>query len=100
MDCRTRITRIETKIDRLYEVMSKIASIDEQLMTGKESMERLGHRIDSAEGLARDVLDRMHELEIREVGRKHTMTWLERAIWIQCTGAVGMVFWYIQRGAA
>jgi hypothetical protein len=100
MDCQARITRIEEKIDKICEVMSKIASIDEKLMTSKESMERLGHRIDCTEGLARDVVDRMHELEIREVARKHTMTWLERAIWIQFTGAVGMVFWYIQRATA
>ena len=84
-----RLDRIESKLDKLSEVVSAIARVEEKLLAGNNRMDRLEQRADK------------HCREIDEIKQiaayNHTyVKTLERFAWILISATVGFLTYYLR----
>ena len=67
----SRLARIESKLDKLTDVVVQLATIEERQTALNEGLKRLGGRTDD------------HEKRLRPLENKlATVGWIERVVWI------------------
>ena len=76
-----RLDRIETKLDKLTEVVVKLATIEVRQTSLNEGLKRLGTRVDDHEG-------RIRPLETRQA----SISWVERVIWVALAAGITKLF--------
>lgn len=84
-----RLDRIESKLDKLSEVITAIARVEEKLLAGSNRIDRLENRADK------------HGKEIDELKKiatyNHTyVKGLERFAWILVSALVGLATYYVR----
>ena len=84
-----RLSRIEEKLDKLFEAVISMARIEERMISVLKRLDRVD------EGFNKSG-KRMDELEQTNIKRGQTIAFAERLFWIILTGAVGLVFVYLR----
>ena len=84
-----RLSRIEEKLDKLFEAVISMARIEERMISVLKRLDRVD------EGFNKSG-KRMDELEQTSIQRGQTIAFAERLFWIILTGAVGLVFVYLR----
>ena len=84
-----RLSRIEEKLDKLFEAVISMARIEERMISVFKRLDRVD------EGFNKSG-KRMDELEQTSIQRGQTIAFAERLFWIILTGAVGLVFVYLR----
>ena len=84
-----RLDRIESKLDKLSEVITAIARVEEKLLAGSNRIDRLENRADK------------HGKEIDDLKKiatyNHTyVKGLERFAWILVSALVGLATYYVR----
>ena len=80
-----RLSRIETKLDKLADAVVALARMEERMITLFNRMEQYEGRQSHLEG----------EIDgIRDIA--HSVKFAERVFWIVLTGAIGTAFWYFK----
>ena len=80
-----RLSRMETKLDKLSEAVVEMARTEERLLTIIKSLENM----DTAFKKYDDLLDEIEKQALRK-GQK--IAFAERLFWMVVTGAVGLAF--------
>jgi len=80
-----RLTRIETKLDRLAEAMSALVRVEERVSTIFTRLASLDNRINGHS-------TRIEGLEQTNLKRAPLLSFLERAFWIIATALVAYAF--------
>jgi len=75
----SRFDRLEQKIDKLTDAVTKIVRVEEQLISNNKRVDRLEIRMDTIEE------------DVRETNS--VSKFAERLFWIVVTAAVGFTFW-------
>ena len=84
-----RLSRIEEKLDKLFEAVISMARIEERMISVLKRLDRVD------EGFNKSG-KRMDELEQTSIQRGQTIAFAERLFWIILTGAAGLVFVYLR----
>ena len=88
-DQAVRLNRIEAKLDKLTEVMTMVARVDEKLTAGSKRIDRLEYRLDEYEG----DLDNIKAI----VGyNAQSVKIAERFIWILISSLIGLATYYVR----
>ena len=82
----SRFDRLEQKIDKLTDAVTKIVRVEEQLISNNKRVDRLELRMDKTED---DVDDLAEKIRASEGVSKFA----ERLFWIIVTALVGFMFW-------
>ena len=80
-----RLSRIEEKLDKLFEAVISMARIEERMISVFKRLDRVDEGFNKSD-------KRMDELEQTNIKRGQTIAFAERLFWIILTGAVGLVF--------
>ena len=75
----SRFDRLEQKIDKLTDAVTKIVRVEEQLISNNKRVDRLEVRVDDLED------------DVRETNG--VSKFAERLFWILVTAGVGFTFW-------
>ena len=81
-----RFDRLEQKIDKLTEAVTKIVRVEEQLISNNKRVDRLELRMDKTEAEVDIFSDKLRESE-------GVSKFAERLFWIVVTAGVGFMFW-------
>ena len=84
-----RLSRIEEKLDKLFEAVISMVRIEERMISVFKRLDRVD------EGFNKSG-KRMDELEQTSIQRGQTIAFADRLFWIILTGAVGLVFVYLR----
>ena len=84
-----RLSRMETKLDKLSEAVVEMARMEERLLT---IFKRLEH-MDSA---FKKYDDRVDEIEKQALIKGQKIAFTERLFWMVVTGAVGLAFVFLR----
>ncbi len=84
-----RLSRIEEKLDKLFEAVISMARIEERMIFVFKRLDRVDEGFNKSD-------KRMDELEQTNIKRGQTIAFAERLFWIILTGAVGLVFVYLR----
>jgi peptidoglycan hydrolase CwlO-like protein len=85
----SRFDRLEQKIDKLTDAVTKIVRVEEQLISNNKRVDRLELRMDKTE----DDIDSLADI-IRT--NQSVSTFAERLFWIVVTAAVSALFWFMR----
>lgn len=86
MEEETRLSRIETKLDKLAEAVISLARMEERVIT-------VFNRMDKYEEHSEKLDKRLTEVEKETQGSNSKLAFAERVFWIFTTAAIGAVFW-------
>ena len=84
-----RLSRIETKLDKLADAVVQLARMEERLVTLFNRMNKYEEKQDILE-------DKVDEISDRVSTNGQTLRFAERVLWIVLTGAVSAIFWYFR----
>ena len=84
-----RLSRIEEKLDKLFEAVISMARIEERMISVFKRLDRVDEGFNKSD-------NRMDELEQTSIQRGQTIAFSERLFWVILTGAVGLVFVYLR----
>ena len=84
-----RLSRIEEKLDKLFEAVISMARIEERMISVFKRLDRVDEGFNKSD-------KRMDELEQTNIKRGQTIAFAELLFWIILTGAVGLVFVYLR----
>ena len=84
-----RLSRMETKIDKLYEAVVAMARMEERMIT-------VFKRLDMSDDARKKYDDRINEIERKALIRGQRIAFAERIFWMILTGAVGLCFVYLR----
>ena len=84
-----RLSRIEEKLDKLFEAVISMARIEERMISAFKRLDRVDEGFNKSD-------KRMDELEQTSIKRGQTIAFAERLFWIILTGAAGLVFVYLR----
>tara|TARA_S200000501_G_C20856548_1_gene757960 strand:+ start:2160 stop:2432 length:273 start_codon:yes stop_codon:yes gene_type:complete len=85
-DEQQRLTRIESKLDKLSETVVQLARMEERMVT-------LFKRMDSYDTRQGRLEEKVDDLEEVSQGRGHFIRVFERIFWIVVTAAIGTAFY-------
>jgi predicted RNase H-like nuclease (RuvC/YqgF family) len=85
----SRFDRLEQKIDKLTDAVTKIVRVEEQLISNNKRVDRLELRMDKTE----DDVDSLADI-IRT--NQNVSKFAERLFWIVVTAAVSALFWFMR----
>ena len=80
-----RLSRMETKIDKLSEAVVAMARMEERMIT-------VFKRLDMSDVAWKKYDDHINEIERKALIRGQKIAFAERIFWIILTGAVGLCF--------
>ena len=86
-----RLSRMETKIDKLSEAVVVMARMEERMIT-------FFKRLDMSDDAWKKYYDRMNEIERKAVIRGEKTAFAECIFWMILNGAVGLCFVYSRSG--
>lgn len=89
MSDNTRFDRLEQKIDKLTDAVTKIVRVEEQLISNNKRVDRLEIRVDKNETDIDNVA-----LLVRE--NKGVVKFGEKLFWIIATGLISSAFWLLR----
>ena len=84
-----RLSRMETKIDKLSEAVVAMASMEERMIT-------VFKRLDMSDDAWKKYDDRINEIERKALIRGQKIAFAERIFWMILTGAVDLCFVYLR----
>ena len=84
-----RLSRMETKIDKLYEAVVAMARMEERMIT-------VFKRLDMSDDARKKYDDRMCEIKRKALKRGQKIAFAERIFWMILIGAVGLCFVYLR----
>ena len=84
-----RLSRIEEKLDKLFEAVISMARIEERMISVFKRLDRVDEGFNKSD-------KRMDELEQTSIKRGQTIAFAERLFWIILTCAVGLVFVHLR----
>jgi len=84
-----RLSRIEEKLDKLFEAVISMARIEQRMISVFKRLDRVDEGFNKSD-------KRMDELEQTSIQRGQTIAFAERLFWIILTGAVSLVFVYLR----
>ena len=84
-----RLSRMETKIDKLYEAVVAMARMEERMIT-------VFKRLDMSDDAQKKYDDRMYEIKRKALKRGQKIAFAERIFWMILIGAVGLCFVYLR----
>ena len=84
-----RLSRMETKIDKLSEAVIAMARIEERMIT-------VFKRLDMTDDAWKKYDNRMDDIEKQALTRGQKIPFAERIFWMILTGAVGLCFVYLR----
>lgn len=85
----SRFDRLEQKIDKLTDAVTKIVRVEEQLISNNKRVDRLEMRMDKTE----DDMDAIADIVRTNQG---VGKFAERLFWIIVTAAVSAIFWFFR----
>ena len=85
-----RLSRMETKIDKLSEAVVAMARMEERMIT-------VFKRLDMSDDAWKKYDDRINEIERKALIRGQKIAFAERIFWMILTGAVGLCFVYLRK---
>ena len=80
-----RLSRIEEKLDKLFEAVISMARIEERMISVFKRLDRVDEGFNKSD-------KRMHELEQTSIKRGQTIAFSERLFWVILTGSVSLIF--------
>lgn len=86
----SRFDRLERKIDKLTDAVTKIVRVEEKLVAHDQRVDRLEKRVDRNE----DDIDTLAEL-VRE--NKGVAKFADKLFWVVVTALIGLGFWMIRQ---
>ena len=84
-----RLSRMETKLDKLSEAVVAMARMEERMIT-------VFKRLDMIDDAWKKYDNRMDEIEKQALTRGQKIAFAERIFWMILTGAVGLCFVYLR----
>jgi len=84
-----RLSRIEDKLDKLSEVVTSLARIEEKVAS-------LLSRMDKQEACQGDLEKRIDVVEGSSIRDGAALRFAERVFWILVTAAISTGFWYLR----
>lgn len=84
-----RLSRIESKLDRLSDAVVALARMEERMVT-------LFNRINKYEEKQEELEDRVDEMSVRITTDGQTLRFAERLFWIALSTAVSFLFWTLR----
>ena len=84
-----RLSRMETKIDKLTEAVVAMARTEQRMITDFK-------RLDMSDDALQKYDDRMNEIELKALIRGQKIAFAERIFWTILTSAVGLCFVYLR----
>ena len=84
-----RLSRMETKIDKLSEAVVAMARMEERMIT-------VFKRLDMSDEAWKKYDDRINEIERKALIRGQKIAFAERIFWMILSGAVGLCFVYLR----
>ena len=84
-----RLSRMETKIDKLSEAVVAMARMEERMIT-------VFKRLDMSDVAWKKYDDHINEIERKALIRGQKIAFAERIFWMILTGAVGLCFVYLR----
>ena len=84
-----RLSRMETKLDKLSEAVVAMARMEERMIT-------VFKRLDMIDDAWKKYDNRMDEIENQALTRGQKIAFAERIFWMILTGAVGLCFVYLR----
>ena len=84
-----RLSRMETKIDKLSEAVVAMARMEERMIT-------VFKRLDMSDVAWTKYDDRINEIKRKALIRGQKIAFAERIFWMILTGAVGLCFVYLR----
>ena len=84
-----RLSRMETKIDKLSEAFVAMARMEERMIT-------VFKRLYMSDDAWKKYDDRINEIERKALIRGQKIAFAERIFWMILTGAVGLCFVYLR----
>ena len=85
-----RLSRMETKIDKLTEAVVAMARTEKRMITDFK-------RLDMSDDALQKYDDRMNEIELKALIRGQKIAFAERIFWMILTSAVGLCFVYLRK---
>jgi len=89
----SRFDRIETKIDKLTEVVSAVVRVEEQLLANNKRVDRIEQRNDTLEA----ELDLLSKVVANNSG---TVKFADKLFWIVLGGVIGFLSWLARAGVS
>ena len=80
-----RLSRMKTKIDKLYEAVVAMARMEERMI-------KVFRRLDMSDDARKKYDDRINEIERKAIIRGQKIAFAESIFWMILTGAVGLCF--------
>ena len=80
-----RLSRIEEKLDKLFEAVISMARIEERMISVFKRLDRVDEGFNKSD-------KRMDELEQTSIRRCQNIAFAERPFWIILTGSVSLIF--------
>ena len=84
-----RLSRMETKLDKLSEAVAEMARMAERLLT-------IFKRLEHMDAAFKKYDDRVDEIEKQALIRDQKIACAERLFWMVVTGAVGLAFVFLR----
>ena len=84
-----RLSRMETKLDKLSEAVVAMARMEERMIT-------VFKRLDMIDDAWKKYDNRMDDMEKQALTRDQKIAFAERIFWMILTGAVGLCFVYLR----
>ena len=84
-----RLSRMETKLDKLSEAVVTMARMEERMIT-------VFKRLDMIDDAWKKYGNRLDEIEKQALKRGSKIAFAERIFWMILTGAVGLCFVYLR----
>ena len=84
-----RLSRMETKLDKLSEAVVEMARMEERLLTVFKCLQHM-------DAAFKKYDDRVDEIEKQALIREQKIAFAERLFWMIVTGAVGLDFVFLR----
>ena len=84
-----RLSRMETKLDKLSEAVVEMARMEERLLT-------IFKRLEYMDAAFKKYDDRLDKIEKQALIRGQKIAFAERLFWMVVTGAVGLAFIFLR----
>ena len=84
-----RLSRMETKLDKLSEAVVEMARMEERLLT-------IFKRLEHMDAAFKKYDDRVDEIERQALIRRQKNAFTERLFWMVVTGAVGLALIFLR----
>jgi len=86
-----RLDRLEGKVDRMVEILSTVARVEERQAQQRETVGRVWTAIEAFEA-------RINELEKRQTGHSWAIRYGERIFWAVITTGLAALLWHYRAG--